>query len=86
MTTHSSILAWRIPRTQESGGFTVHEVAQSQTRLSDLAQHKDFALRVWHKVGAQEMLATIAVVLRGEGAQEGSMASRWQSQDANLRL
>ena len=25
--THSSILAWRIPRTEEPGGATVHDVA-----------------------------------------------------------
>ena len=33
--THSSILAWRIPWTGEPGGLTVHEVAKSQTQLSD---------------------------------------------------
>ena len=27
MATHSSILAWRIPRTEEPGGFPVHGVA-----------------------------------------------------------
>ena len=32
--THSSILAWRIPWTEEPGR-TVHGVAKSQTRLSD---------------------------------------------------
>ena len=32
--THSSILAWRIPWTEEPGGATVHGVAKSQTRLS----------------------------------------------------
>ena len=32
MTTHSSILAWRIPRTGEPGGLHgVHGVAKSQT-------------------------------------------------------
>ena len=35
MATHSSILAWRIPRTEEPGG-----VAKSQTRLRDWAQAK----------------------------------------------
>ena len=36
MATHSSVLAWRIPWTEEPGGLhTVHEVAKSQTRLSD---------------------------------------------------
>ena len=29
MATHSSILAWRIPRTEEPGGFSVHGVAKS---------------------------------------------------------
>ena len=33
--THSSIFAWRIPWTEESGGLTVHGVTKSQTRLSD---------------------------------------------------
>ena len=33
MATHSSILAWRIPWTEEPG--TVHRVAKSWTRLSD---------------------------------------------------
>ena len=35
MATHSSILSWRIPWTEEPGGFTVPGVAKSWTRLSD---------------------------------------------------
>ena len=37
MATHSSILAWRIPRTEEPGHLCrqVHVVAKSQTWLSD---------------------------------------------------
>ena len=42
MATQSSILAWRIPRTEEPGRLqsmglqaTIHGVANSQTRLSD---------------------------------------------------
>ena len=31
MATHSSILTWRIPWTEEPGGATVHEVAKTQT-------------------------------------------------------
>ena len=31
MATHSSILAWRIPWTEEPGGATVHGVAKSNT-------------------------------------------------------
>ena len=36
MATHSSILAWRIPRTEEPGGATIHGVAKSRTRLKQL--------------------------------------------------
>ena len=36
MATHSSILAWKIPWTDDPGGLrTVHGVAKSWTRLSD---------------------------------------------------
>ena len=34
MATHSSILAWKIPWTEEPGWATVHGIT-SQTRLSD---------------------------------------------------
>ena len=34
-TTHSSILAWRIPRERGAWWTTVHELAKSKTRLSD---------------------------------------------------
>ena len=33
--THSSIIAWRIPWTEEPGGLLVHGVTKSQTHLSD---------------------------------------------------
>ena len=33
METHSSILAWRIPWTEEPGGLPVHGVTKSQTLL-----------------------------------------------------
>ena len=35
MATHSSILAWEIPRTEELGKSTVRGVKESQTQLSD---------------------------------------------------
>ena len=35
MTTHSSILAWKIPMDRGAWWATVHGVAKSQTRLSD---------------------------------------------------
>ena len=34
MATHSSILAWEIPWTEEPGGARVHGIAKSWTRLS----------------------------------------------------
>ena len=37
MTTHSSILAWRIPIDRGTRQATVHGVTKSQTRLSDYA-------------------------------------------------
>ena len=35
MATHSSILAWEIPWTEESGGLQSVGLQKSQTRLSD---------------------------------------------------
>ena len=35
MATHSSVLAWEIPWTEEPGGATVHGVTKSRTRLSN---------------------------------------------------
>ena len=41
MATHSSILAWKIPWTEEPGGLD-HRVTKSQTRTSNWAHtHKD---------------------------------------------
>ena len=39
MTTHSSILAWRISMDRGAWWDTVHGVAKSQTRLSDYHLH-----------------------------------------------
>ena len=39
MTTHSSILAWRILWTKKPGVATVHRVEKSWTRLSDSHFH-----------------------------------------------
>ena len=36
MATHSSILAWEIPRTEEPGGLQPVGSQKSQTQLSDL--------------------------------------------------
>ena len=39
MAIHSSILAWRIPWTQDPGGLTVQWVAKSRTQLKRLSMH-----------------------------------------------
>ena len=39
MAIHSSILACKIPWTEEPGGLTVCGVAKNRTRLSDRAQY-----------------------------------------------
>ena len=45
MATHSSILAWRIPRTEDPGGLhAVHGVARSQTGLKQLSMHTYMSL------------------------------------------
>ena len=42
MATHSSILAWRIPWTEEPGGARVYKIAKSRTRLSAHAGMQDW--------------------------------------------
>ena len=39
MTTHSSILVWRIPTDRGAWRATVHRVAKSQTQLKRLSMH-----------------------------------------------
>ena len=39
MATPSSILAWRIPWTEEPGWAVVHRVAESRTQLKRLSTH-----------------------------------------------
>ena len=41
MAAYSSILAWRIPWTEESDRLIVHGVAKSRTRLSDFTHSLD---------------------------------------------
>ena len=50
MITHSSILAWRIPWTEEPGRlYTVHGIAKSRTQLSNLHVHI-FTLTPWGSI------------------------------------
>ena len=47
MATHSSILAWKIPWTEDPGGLQSMGVAKSWTQLSDFT-----SLHFMHKAGA----------------------------------
>ena len=74
MATHSSILAWRIPRTEEPGGLD-HGVTKSQTQLCDwehihinyklflyvIVEFLDSFSELSYSVMIQEPVATIAM-------------------------
>ena len=47
MATHSSILAWRSPRTEEPDGLQFMGVTKSQTQLSDFTF--TFHFHAWEK-------------------------------------
>ena len=47
MTTHSSILAWRIPMDRGAWQATVHGVTKSQTRLKPLNTGTNLQGRAW---------------------------------------
>ena len=50
MATHSRILAWIIPQTEETGGLPVHRVTKSRSQLKQMNTHththtiKDFSI------------------------------------------
>jgi len=71
MAMHSSILAWKIPWTEESGRLQVHGVAKSQTRLSDFHFHenlgKDFKCKFLKPI-PRHFLSTSGLVLRNLNA------------------
>ena len=48
MATHSSILAWRIPWTEEPGGLQSMESQKSQTRLKQLGSNSSGCKLVLH--------------------------------------
>ena len=75
MATHASILAWRIPWTEEPGGLQSMGVARSQTRLSDFT----FTL---HFHALEEEWQPTPVFLPGESPGQRSLVgcSPWGSQ------
>ena len=56
MATHSSILAWRIPWTEEPGGLQIHRIARSWTLLTDYAfMLISFPQRLYHFIFSSAM-------------------------------
>ena len=49
MATHSSILAWRIPGTEEPGGLLSLGVTQSQTRLPQFSSSSSSMPKLMHR-------------------------------------
>ena len=47
MATHSSVLVWRIPWTEEPGEATGHRVSKSRTRLKRLSPHAQRWAQEW---------------------------------------
>ena len=66
MATHSSILAWRIPGTEEPAGL-VHGVTKSQTRLSDFT----FTYGVTRHQGCEQAWRSLAESLAPESNTRG---------------
>ena len=56
MATHSSILAWRVPKDRGAWWDTVHRVTQSRTQLSNEAQHSMERLKSDHYVSVRASL------------------------------
>ena len=52
MATHSSIIVWRIPHTEDPGRFAVHGVTKSQTRLSNFTLTFRWLLVTYSSPGA----------------------------------
>ena len=58
MATHSSILAWRIPWTEESRGLWSNRVAKSPTQLKRLSMHARTSLTILTLATSANMLFT----------------------------
>ena len=63
MTTHSSILAWRIPKDRGAWWATVHGVTKSRTRLRRLSMHGERRVAEVSK-SARTTVVTITTMLR----------------------
>ena len=63
MAIHSSILAWRIPCTEESGGLQSTGVAKSRTRLS---LHANYLRQIYWSKGS----SSLGLCLRGPSSKE----------------
>ena len=64
MATHSSVLAWRIPGTAESGGLSSMESHRVKHDWSDLAVAAEAAEYIMRKAGLDEAQAGIKIAGR----------------------
>ena len=78
MATHSSILAWRIPWTEEPGGATVHGVTKSRTQMSVFTSSllSSFQLKLklqnlGHLMRRADSLKKILMLGKTEGKRDG---------------
>ena len=69
MTTHSSILTWRIPMDREAWWATVHGVSKSRTRLSDFTCPCPYCHPVW--TVSEEELKSLLMKVKEESEKVG---------------
>ena len=60
--THASILAWRIPWTEEPGGLQSMEVPKSQTQLSEYFMYSIIScVHVWNRISIHQYANMYAI-------------------------
>ena len=63
METHSSILAWRIPWTEEPGGLTIHGVAKELDTTEWLTLNVFWLIRSWRLIIYMNEKVTFVLIL-----------------------
>ena len=61
MATHSSILAWRIPKDRGAWWATAHGVTNSQTRLNNKHKHIQYLISTYRKGKGTRIFLNIKV-------------------------
>ena len=71
--THSSILAWRIPRNRGAWQATVHGVTKSWTRLKRLSTAHDYYVKGFNGINGQHVRTDGPCKLRGGNPKKGTI-------------